>query len=80
MYKEMANFQKSPPKDVDGVYEENSDFRGKITNRQGGSNMNYIDYCSVNFRRITSGNIPSIIQEADLQLHTLVDPVRYTTP
>jgi hypothetical protein len=41
MYKQMANFQKSPPKDMDGVYEENSDFRGKITNRQGGKHELY---------------------------------------
>ena len=32
---ERRNFQKSPPKGRHGVYEENSDFRGKTTNRQG---------------------------------------------
>ncbi len=57
MYKQMANFQKSPPKDMDGVYEENSDFRGKITNRQGGKHELYwllfSQLSSDNFRKHT---------------------------
>jgi hypothetical protein len=38
---EIRKFQKSPPKGRKGVYEENSDFRGKKNNRQGKKHEEY---------------------------------------
>jgi hypothetical protein len=49
---ERRNFQKSPSKGRKGVYEENSDFRGKKNNRQGKKHKEYW----LLFRQLSSDN------------------------
>jgi hypothetical protein len=64
---------------MEGVYDENSDFIGKKTNRME-KNKKYIDCYSVKFHRTAAGSMPFCRQEAVLQAHTLVAPAPSTTP
>ena len=62
---ETRKFQKRPPIGREGVYDENSDYRGKKTNRME-KNIQYIDCYSVKFHRTAAGSMPFCSQEAAL--------------
>jgi hypothetical protein len=72
---ETRKFEKRPLIGMEGVYDENSDYRGKKTNRME-KNIKYIDYYSVKFHRTADGSMPFCSQEA----HALVAPAPPTTP
>jgi hypothetical protein len=75
----MGNLKKRPPIGMEGVYDENSDYRGKKINRME-KNIKYIDCYSVKFYRTAAGSMSFCSQEAALQAHTLVAPAPTTTP
>jgi hypothetical protein len=75
----MGNLKKRPPIGMEGVYDENSDYRGKKTNRME-KNIKYIDCYSVKFHRTAAGSMSFCSQEAALQAYTLVAPAPPTTP
>jgi hypothetical protein len=79
MMLESRKFQKRPPIGIEVVYDENSDYRGKKTNRME-KNIKYIDCYSVKFHRTAAGSMPFCSQEAALQAHALVAPAPPTTP
>ena len=72
-------FEKSTTDRKGGVYDENSDFRGKKTNRME-KNIKYIDCYSVKFHRTAARSMPFCSQQATVQAHTVVTPVPPTTP